>query len=151
MYKISDFDYVLPEPLIAQHPLACRDQSNLLVLEKESGKVSHKKFSDIVDFLSPSDVLVLNDTKVIPARLLGHKASGGKVEIFFLKLLQKNTFLALVKPSSRVRENTAIFIGDDGVNPVRNKISNGVKLTVYEARGRFRGKIYPRPFTNIKI
>ena len=77
--KVEDFDYYLPEELIAQTPLVKRDESRLLVLDKETGEVEHKKFYDIIDFLNPGDTLVLNDTKVLPARLIGTKEETGAV------------------------------------------------------------------------
>ena len=86
--KVEDFDYYLPEELIAQTPLVKRDESRLLVLDKETGEVEHKKFYDIIDFLNPGDTLVLNDTKVLPARLIGTKEeTGAVIEILLLKIL----------------------------------------------------------------
>jgi S-adenosylmethionine:tRNA ribosyltransferase-isomerase len=85
--KISDFDYDLPEECIAQKPAEIRDQSRLLVLERQTGKLEHRKFFQIVDFLQEGDALVINNTKVFPARLLGRKESGGKVEVLLLKEL----------------------------------------------------------------
>lgn len=82
--KLSAYDYCLPKELIAQNPLEARDKSRLLVLEKDTGQVSHKKFSDIIEYLNAGDCLVINRTKVTPARLFGKKKSGGKVEVLFL-------------------------------------------------------------------
>ena len=83
--KTSDFWYDLPEELIAQTPLQKRDSSRLLVLDRDSGAVSHKHFYDIIDYLQPGDCLVMNDSRVLPARLLGHRPSGGAVELFWGK------------------------------------------------------------------
>ena len=84
--KVEDFDYYLPEELIAQTPLKKRDESRLLVLDKKTGEIEHKKFYDIIDYLEPGDTLVLNDTKVLPARLIGEKAeTGAVIEILLLK------------------------------------------------------------------
>ena len=100
--KTSDFDYSLPPELIAQTPAEPRDQSRLMVLRRSDGSIEHHRFSEIIDFLQPTDVLVLNDTRVIPARLKAHKGSGGKVEILLLRRLEPGLWEALVKPSKRV-------------------------------------------------
>ena len=84
MYQLSDYDYDLPAGLIAQHPVADRKGSRLLALDRRTGRVSHHRFTDIVDLLSPSDVLVVNDTRVIPGRLLGRKTTGGKAEVLLI-------------------------------------------------------------------
>ena len=95
--KLSDFDYHIPEDQIALHPLKERDSSKLFVLDKKSNNFEHRVFKDIIDYLRPGDLLVLNDTKVIPVRLCGVKPSGGKAEITLLKELDINTWNALVK------------------------------------------------------
>jgi S-adenosylmethionine:tRNA ribosyltransferase-isomerase len=95
--KLSDFDYEFPEKQIAQYPLNERDSSNLIVLHKKTNKLEHRIFRDIVEYLFPGDVLILNDTKVTPVRLCGIKHSGGKTEITLLKELDKNTWEALVR------------------------------------------------------
>jgi len=100
--KTSDFDYSLPPEFIAQTPVEPRDQSRLMVLRRSNVSVEHHRFSEIVDFLQPTDVLVLNDTRVIPARLKAQKGSGGKVEILLLRRLEPGLWEALVKPSKRV-------------------------------------------------
>jgi S-adenosylmethionine:tRNA ribosyltransferase-isomerase len=94
---LSEFDYQIAEHQIAQSPLPERDSSNLMVLNRKSNAIEHRRFSDITEYLCPGDVLVLNNTKVIPARLCGSKPSGGKAEITLLKEIQKNTWEALVK------------------------------------------------------
>ena len=109
----SEFDYILPEELIAQKPASKRTQSKMMVLDKNSKTIEHKNFSDIVDLLNENDVLVLNDTKVIPARLLGKKTTGAHVEIFLLKELQNKQWEALVKPSKRVNSGNIIKISDE--------------------------------------
>ncbi|RPJ80200.1 MAG: tRNA preQ1(34) S-adenosylmethionine ribosyltransferase-isomerase QueA, partial [Deltaproteobacteria bacterium] len=88
MYQVSDYDFALPEKLIAQVPNNNRDQSRLLVLEKNSGKIVHQSFFEIVELLSPSDLLVVNNTKVIPGRLFGNKETGGRVELLLLDYLE---------------------------------------------------------------
>jgi len=98
MLKLSEFDYILPKELIAQDPLKERDSARLLVVERKSGSIKHCVFKDLGDFLKPNDLLVLNDTKVLPCRLKGKRATGGKVEIFLLKRNENKTFSALLKP-----------------------------------------------------
>jgi S-adenosylmethionine:tRNA ribosyltransferase-isomerase len=95
--KLSDFDYPVPEDQIAQYPLKERDSCRLLILHRKTGDIEHRIFKDIVGYLHAGDVLILNDTKVLPVRLLGSKPSGGKVEITLLKELSRNTWEALVK------------------------------------------------------
>ena len=111
--KVEDFDYYLPEELIAQTPLVKRDESRLLVLDKETGEVEHKKFYDIIDFLNPGDTLVLNDTKVLPARLIGTKEeTGAVIEILLLKNIEFDKWECLVKPARRIKEGTIVSFGD---------------------------------------
>lgn len=111
--KTSDFYFDLPEELIAQDPLQERSASRLLVLDKESGKISHRGFSDILHCLAPGDCLVLNDTKVIPARLLGSKEdTGGAVEVLLLKRREKDVWECLVKPGKKAKPGTRLKFGD---------------------------------------
>ena len=111
--KTDDFDYFLPEHLIAQTPLKKRDESKLLVLDKETGEIEHKHFNNIVDLLDKNDVLVLNDTKVIPARLIGIKEeTNAVIEILMLKNLNENTWECLTKPAKRVKIGTIISFGN---------------------------------------
>ncbi len=111
--KVSDFDFDLPKDLIAQTPLEKRDSSRLLVLDKETGKVSHKSFSDIIDYMNPGDTLVLNDTKVMPARLYGVKEETGAVlEVLMLKEKSDDVWECLTKPAKRIKEGTIIKFGD---------------------------------------
>ena len=114
--KVSDFDYNLPKELIAQKAIEPRDASRLLILERKTKKITHRHFRDIVDYLYPGDVLVLNQTKVIPARLFGHKVpTGGRVEILLLKPLKENTWEALVRPGKRVHAGDVIDIANGGL------------------------------------
>ena len=107
--NIEDFDYELDESLIAQTPYKKRDEARLMVLNKETGEIEHKIFKDIIDYMNEGDALVLNDTKVIPARIIGTKESTGAViELLLLKDVQADTWEALVKPARRVKTNTII-------------------------------------------
>ena len=110
---VEEFDYELPEELIAQTPLAKRDESRLLVLDKKSGDVEHKHFYDIIDYLEEGDTLVLNDTKVLPARLIGVKEeTGAVIEILLLKNLEGDKWECLVKPARRIKTNTIVSFGN---------------------------------------
>lgn len=111
--KTDDFDYYLPENLIAQTPLEKRDESRMMVLDRHTGAIEHKHFYDIIDYLNKGDVLVLNNTKVIPARLFGVKENTeAHIEILLLKNIKDNTWECLAKPAKRVKEGTIISFGD---------------------------------------
>ena len=111
--KTDDFDYDLPEELIAQHPLKERDQSRMMTLNKKTGEINHQSFHDIIEFLNKGDVLVLNDTKVLPARLLGVKEDTlAHIELLLLKNEEKDTWECLVKPAKRVKIGTIVSFGD---------------------------------------
>ncbi len=109
----DDFDYDLPEELIAQTPLEVRDSSRLLVLKRDTGEVDHKKFTDIIDYLEEGDTLVLNDTKVLPARIIGVKEdTGAVVELLLLKNLKDDFWECLVKPARRIKVGTIVTFGN---------------------------------------
>lgn len=111
--KTDDFDFYLPEELIAQTPLEKRDSSRLLVLDKKTGEISHRHFTDIIDYMEKGDTLVLNDTKVMPARLYGVKEeTGAIVEVLLLKDEGENVWECLTKPAKRIKEGTVISFGD---------------------------------------
>ena len=111
--KTSDFFYELPEELIAQDPLEDRTASRLLVLDRKADKLEHKIFSDVIDYLKPGDCLVINNTRVIPARLIGEKeGTGGKVEILLLKRLGNDVWESLVKPGKKLRPGARVTFGD---------------------------------------
>ena len=111
--KTDDFDYNLPEELIAQTPLEKRDSSRLMVLDKKTGEVEHKHFTDIIDYLEKGDTLVLNDTKVLPARLIGEKEeTKAVIEILLLKNIEKDDWECLTKPARRIKVGTVVSFGD---------------------------------------
>jgi S-adenosylmethionine:tRNA ribosyltransferase-isomerase len=110
--KTSDFDYSLPSELIAQTPIEPRDQSRLMVLNRHDRSIEHHRFFEIVDYLQAGDVLVFNDTRVIPARLSGQRESGGRVEILLLHRLSPNVWQTLVKPARRIKVGTRIEISN---------------------------------------
>ena len=110
--KVEDFDYYLPEKLIAQTPLEKRDTSRLMVLDKTTGKIQHKHFYNIVDYLEEGDTLVLNDTKVLPARLIGEKEeTKAVIEILLLKNISGDDWECLVKPARRIKVGTIVTFG----------------------------------------
>lgn len=111
--NLSDYDYNLPEELIAQTPIEKRDESKLLVLDKETGDITHKNFKNIIDYLKAGDVLVLNDTKVIPARLIGAKEeTNATIELLLLKELGNDTWECLSRPAKRLKIGTIVSFGD---------------------------------------
>ena len=106
----ADFDYRLPEQFIAQRPLRQRDACRLMVLDRRSGAVEHKTFSDIVEAVRPDDLLVFNDTRVLPARLFCRKASGGKAELLFTERIDPQTWKALAKPGRRLKAGAVFYV-----------------------------------------
>ena len=118
--KTADFDYTLPAELIAQQPLPDRDAARMLVLDRANGVVRHKQFTAFPEHLCAGEVLVLNDTKVIPARLIGRKPTGGEVELLLIEELSALRWLALARPAKRLREGTEIvFAGNPKLEPLR--------------------------------
>lgn len=112
--RVADFNFELPDSLIARHPLAVRRASRLLVLDGPSGELVHKQFSDVLDYLRPGDLMVFNNTRVIPARLFGQKASGGKLEVLVERVLDTHRVLAHVRASKSPKPGSAILIDGGG-------------------------------------
>ncbi|BCZ47128.1 S-adenosylmethionine:tRNA ribosyltransferase-isomerase [Clostridium gelidum] len=111
--NVKDFDFYLPKELIAQHPLEQRDSSRLMVLDKETGEINHKRFHDIVGYLNEGDTLVLNNTRVMPARLLGEKEdTHGKIEFLLLKRIEKDKWECLAKPGKSAKVGRRFTFGD---------------------------------------
>ena len=110
--KTHDFYYDLPEELIAQTPLEKRDHSRLMVLDRETGKVSHRQFFNVLDYLRPGDCLVMNDSRVLPARLLGHRPTGGAVEVLLLRDLGNKRWECLCKPGRKMQVGNQVVFGD---------------------------------------
>ena len=112
--KVDDFSYDLPEELIAQKPAKVRDESRLMILHRENGKIEHRYFRDIINYLKEGDLLVLNNSKVIPARLFGKKLSTGvEIEVLLLNEKGKDLWEVLVKPGRRVKKGTQISFGEE--------------------------------------
>jgi S-adenosylmethionine:tRNA ribosyltransferase-isomerase len=128
--KREDFNFILPEELIAQHPLENREESRLLILDKETGAIEHKHFKDIINYLNKGDCLVLNDTRVIPARLYGHRIGKEEsIEILLLKRINNNIWEVLVKPGKKARPGHIIEFGEG--------ILKGTVLSIEEDGTRF--------------
>ena len=111
-YRTKDFYYDLPEELIAQTPLEQRDTSRLMVLDRKTGEVTHKHFYDILDYLKPGDCLVMNDSRVLPARLLGHRPTGGAVEVLLLRDLGNKCWECLCKPGRKMQVGSEVIFGN---------------------------------------
>lgn len=129
--KTSDFHYDLPPELIAQRPLPQRDASRLLVLDRGTGQVRHHAFTDLVEFLNPGDILVLNDTRVIPARLHGRKASGGQVEILLLEQLDGQRWKALVGGKKVVEGTIVLLDAGDGLAGTVTAVLDGPQREIH--------------------
>ena len=136
---VQDFDYYLPEELIAQDPLEDRSSSRLMVLDKKTGEIQHKIFKDILDYLKPGDCLVLNNTKVIPARLFGVKeGTQAKIEILLLKRKENDIWETLVKPGKKAKPGTKIIFGDGLlVGEVIDVVEDGNRLIQFSYEGIF--------------
>ena len=126
MLKLSNFDYELPKDLIAQYPLEKREEARLMVVNRQSSEIEHRVFKDITAYLKNGDLLVLNDTKVLTCRLMGHKATGGKVEILLTKRKSGSTFDALIQPS-RTKIGEKIFFDQD--NKIAGIVTNRKEIT----------------------
>lgn len=137
--NLHDFFYELPEELIAQDPLTDRSGSRLMLLDKESGEIQHKIFKDIVDYLNPGDCLVINNTKVIPARLMGEKIdTGAVIEVLLLKRREKNIWEVLVKPGKKARIGAKIqFGGGKLIGTIVDIVEEGNRLIQFEYEGIF--------------
>ncbi len=144
--KTDDFDYNLPKELIAQTPLKKRDSSRMMVLDKETGDTEDKMFTDLIDYIEPGDTLVLNDTKVIPARLIGHKPdTGAVIEVLMLKDLGDDEWECLTKPAKRIKEGAIVkfsddlsckctYVGEDGIRKYKF-IYDGILLEILDKLG----------------
>lgn len=133
--QLSEFDYILPEELIAQTPSSKRTGSRMMVLDKTAKTIEHKHFFDIVNYLGENDVLVLNNTKVIPARLFGQKTTGANVEVFLLKEHDNKQWEALLKPSKRINEGNIIKISDELSVTALTRLDAGKWLVVLDYEG----------------
>ncbi|HWR29792.1 MAG TPA: tRNA preQ1(34) S-adenosylmethionine ribosyltransferase-isomerase QueA [Negativicutes bacterium] len=138
MLTVSEFDYDLPEALIAQTPVEPRDSSRLLVVNRETGALQHKSFFNIVDFIKPGDLLVANDTKVIPARLIGKRAdTGGRVEVFLLHRQSQDIWEVLVKPGKKMRPGQQVVFDETLRCEVKDVTEYGGRIIRFHYEGLF--------------
>ena len=137
--KVDLFDFHLPEELIAQTRLEDRSSSRLMVLQKETGQIEHDVFKDIRSYLQPGDCLVLNDTRVLPARLFGEKEdTGAKIEVLLLKQMEGDTWETLVKPAKRIRKGMKILFGDGLLTAVcTEELEHGGRILDFQYDGIF--------------
>ncbi|MDF3003225.1 MAG: queA [Bacillota bacterium] len=136
---INDFDYNLPEELIAQHPADKRDESRLMVIDRSTGELSHKHFYDILDYLNPGDCLVMNNSKVLPARLFGVKEhTGAKVEFLLIKRIEGDIWEAMVRPGKRLHPGDRVSFGDGTLMAdIIEHSEGGTRLVKFEYEGVF--------------
>ncbi|MDO4487302.1 MAG: tRNA preQ1(34) S-adenosylmethionine ribosyltransferase-isomerase QueA [Bacillota bacterium] len=142
--KIEDFDYNLPEELIAQKPADRRDGSRLLVVHRDSGKIEHRHFYDIVDFLNPGDCLVMNNSKVLPARLFGTKEhTGARVEFLLIKRIDGDVWETMVKPGKRLKPGDSVIFCDAPLfrAHIRDYGSDGTRIVEFEYEGIFMERL----------
>ena len=136
--KTSDFYYDLPPELIAQTPLSQRDSSRLLIMDREEGSLSHKHFHDVIDYLRPGDCLVMNDSRVLPARLLGHRPTGGAVEILLLTQKEGDVWECLAKPGRKLKEGAEVVFGDGSLRAkIVGETDTGNRLVEFYYEGIF--------------
>ena len=136
--KTSDFYYDLPQELIAQTPLERRDGSRLMVMDKATGALQHRHFFDIVDYLRPGDCLVMNDSRVIPARLLGHRPTGGAAELLLLRDKGDGVWECLARPGRKLHEGAEVIFGDGALTAtVKTVLENGNRLVQFHYEGIF--------------
>lgn len=137
--KTCEFDFILPESLIAQRPIEKRDESRLMIVNRQNKEIEHKKFSDIIDYLKKGDVLVLNDTKVMPARLFGVKEkTKAAIEILLLENINGDTWKCLVKHAKRIKENDVVVFGDGLLKSRCIKVMDeGIRLLDFSYDGVF--------------
>lgn len=136
--KTRDFYYDLPEELIAQTPLERRDSSRLMVLNKENGEVTHRHFYNIMEYLQPGDCLVLNNSRVLPARLIGHRPTGGAIEVLLLKDLGNKCWECLCKPGKKMQVGNSVIFGDGELTAtVRQVQETGNRIIEFHYEGIF--------------
>ena len=137
--RTEDFDYILPEELIAQTPLKKRDNSKLMILDKNTGKIEHEIFSNIINYLDKSDILVLNDTKVIPARIIGEKVdTNAVIELLLLKNICDDEWECLSKPAKRIKVGTTISFGNGLLKAKCVGLGEeGIRIMQFEYQGIF--------------
>ena len=140
--KTSDFMYDLPEELIAQTPIEPRDHSRLLVYNRATREIAHKHFYDVIDYLNPGDALVINETRVIPARLYGVRAGGGACELLLLKQLGPKRWESLVRPGAKLKVGKTVSIGDGRMTAtIVGESDGGARIVEFECEGTFEAAL----------
>ncbi len=140
--KLSDFMYDLPEERIAQTPVEPRDHSRLMVLHRDTHAIEHRRFDDIIEYLNPGDCLVVNETKVIPARLYGERPTGGACEVLLLKQLGPKRWEALVRPGKKLRPGAEVIFGDGRLKcTVTETTEGGGRIVEFECEGSFEAAL----------
>jgi len=136
--KVSDFNYELPEELIAQHPYDKRDEARLMVLDRKNKKIENKIFKDVIDYLNPGDCLVINNTKVLPARLYGKKDTGANVEFLLLKRIEGDTWESMVRPGNKLKPGSKVEFGKGLLKAeVLEVLPGGNRKVKFEYKGIF--------------
>ena len=136
--KVTEFDYDLPEELIAQVPIKKRDESRLMVLDRKNKTIEHKKFKDIIEYLEPGDVLVRNNTKVIPARLYGNKETGAKVEFLLLNNIEGDIWECIVRPGNKLHIGAKVIFGDGLLkSEILDTMEGGTRKVKFSYEGIF--------------
>ncbi len=137
-FKTRDFWYDLPEELIAQTPLQKRDTSRLLAVDRRTGQLAHRHFYDILDYLNPGDTLVMNDSRVLPARLLGHRPTGGAAELLLLRDLGDNQWECLAKPGRKLQAGAEVIFGDGRLKAnIIKVLEDGNRVVQFHYQGIF--------------
>ncbi len=139
--ELSEFEYPLPEDLIAQRPAEKRDDSRLMIVHRRSGALDHRRFRDLPDFLSPADLLVLNNTRVFPARLVGRKPTGGRIEILLLRQLAVDVWECLARPARRCPPGTRLLFPG---GTLEADVAEGAESSKRRLRFRWRGDFWRR-------
>ena len=136
--KVTEFDYVLPEELIAQTPIQKRDMSKLMVLDRQKQNIEHKVFLDVIDYLNAGDCLVINNTKVIPARLYGKKTTGANIEFLLLKQIEGDIWECIVRPGNKLKPGTEVIFGDGILKAdVLDILEDGTRKVKFKYEGIF--------------
>lgn len=154
LQKLSSYLFELPQELIAQYPCVPRDQSRLMLVDRPSGNITEMVFHDLVDFLKDGDRLIFNNTKVIPARLIGNRESGGSSEVLLLRCLEEGLWEALVRPAKKLKLGTRIAFASDFYCDVQEELPDGKRLLKFSYEGSFDlllnkyGKIPLPPYIN---
>ena len=137
--NVSEFDYELPEELIAQHPYEKRDEARLMILNRENSTIEHKVFKDIIDYFNPGDCLVINNTKVLPARLYGEKElTGAKVEFLLLNRIENDIWEVMVRPGRKLQPGTSVTFGNGKLKAtILKNLDDGNRIVNFEYKGIF--------------